>query len=576
MADIMPEYRENGAYTRTLVKYAGREFTVNVRDKHSLCVEIYNEYKKISETTGTFLDGRTSVVLPELERGIYWVKTICDGEVIADERFVFTDNAFPPVKPPKGIIYHIFVDRFAKGGIVRRRHDAVINNDWTNGVPQYAEYEGGYVENNMFFGGTLWGVADRINYIKSLGTEWLYLSPIFTAYSNHKYDTGDFMSVDSMFGGREALDNLISVCHRNGIKVILDGVFNHVGRDSVYFDYRDVYGNGAYHHPDSPYREWFDIKDDGTYDCWWGITNLPKVRKIESYRRFICEKVIPEYMKAGIDGWRLDVVDEYDTSFLTEITAATKKYKPDAVVIGEVWDDVTDKVAYSERKQYFCGACLDSAMNYPIRNALISYIKSGSADELKDTIENQIKHYPREKLLCMMNFLGTHDTERIITVLGDGFSNGIAGSILASKRLGEDEYASAKKLFKAAFTLLSCIPGVPSVYYGDEAGLQGYRDPFNRRPFPWGNEDNELVRFCRMISAIRSEHKALVCGSAEVTQCNDGFFVLKRRAENDTVVCVCNMSSEYKYYVNQNLTPLYGTNTLSPGEAGIFTEESYD
>ena len=502
MADIFPEYRENGVITHTFVKYAGREFTVKVSGRHLLCTEVYNEYKKVTDVVGEEMDGSTFVSLPELERGIYWVKVICDGDVIADERFVYVDDAYAPVKPPKGIIYHVFVDRFAKGGIVKRRPDAVMNYDWNNGIPQYAEYEGGYVENNMFFGGTLWGVADRINYIKSLGTEWLYLSPIFTAYSNHKYDTGDFMTVDGMFGGRKALDNLISVCHANGIKLILDGVFNHVGRDSVYFDYLDVYGNGAYHYADSPYREWFDIKNDGTYDCWWGITNLPKVRKTESYRRFICEKVIPEYMKAGIDGWRLDVVDEYDTSLLAGITEASKKYNPDAIIIGEVWDDVTDKVAYSERKQYFCGKCLDSAMNYPIRNAVISYFKSGDGSELKDVVENQIKHYPKEKLLCMMNFLGTHDTERIMTVLGDGFSNGVAGSVLASKKLGNDEYAAAKKLFKAAFALLSCLPGVPSIYYGDEAGLEGYRDPFNRRPFPWGKEDGELVNFCRIIAEI--------------------------------------------------------------------------
>lgn len=576
MADTIPEFRENGLPTCKFVKYAGREYTVGVGGRHSLYAEIYDENKKVSAVEGTFNGERTLAVLPELERGIYWVKVICDGDVVSDERFVFVDDAYAPVKPPKGIIYYVFVDRFAKGGIVRRRSDAVMNNDWTNGVPQYAEYEGGYVENNMFFGGTLWGVADRINYIKSLGTEWLYLSPIFTAYSNHKYDTGDFLSVDGMFGGREALDNLVFVCHSKGIKVILDGVFNHVGRDSVYFDYLDVYGNGAYNHPDSPYREWFDIKDDGTYDCWWGITNLPKVRKIESYRRFICEKVIPEYMKAGIDGWRLDVVDEYDTAFLAEITRSSKKYNPDAIILGEVWDDVTDKVAYSERKKYFCGECLDSAMNYPVRNAVIGYIKSGDASELKNVVENQIKHYPSEKLLCMMNFLGTHDTERIITVLGDGFSNGLAGSVLASKKLEDEDYAKGKKLLKAAFALLSCLPGVPAIYYGDEAGLEGYRDPFNRRPFPWGNEDAELIRFFRVMAGIRAEHSALVRGSAEVTQCNDGFFVVRRCCGSDNIVCVCNMSEGYKYYVNQNLTPIYGSNVLSPGETGIYKEERYE
>ena len=569
MIDMTPRFYSDGKITRSLVKYSGSAFCAVVPGARSTGLTLLSENVRVYENA---FHGDTAE-FPPMEAGVYGFVLSADGKVLAHDRIVYYEERYKLIEPPSGIIYHIFVDRFAKGGDVPVREDAVMNDDWYGGIPQYAEYPGQPVENNMFFGGTLYGVARKIGYLRSLGCEWLYLSPVFTAYSNHKYDTADFLSVDGMFGGDAALKELIAECHKNGVKLILDGVFNHVGDRSIYFDRFGKYG-GAYVNENSPYREWFDIRPDGSYDCWWGLENVPKIRKVKSYRDFICKTVIPRYMRMGIDGWRLDVVDEYSNDFLEEITAAAKRENPDAIIIGEVWEDVTDKVAYSERKKYFCGAWLDSAMNYPVRGAILDYFKNHDASLLKSTLETQLSHYPRRSLLCLMNMLGTHDTERVLTVLGGGSSDGKSGTQLAHERLSPEARSYAAKLLKAAFWLLFCLPGVPAVYYGDEAGLEGGRDPFDRLPFPWGREDEEILRTVRAASALRRAHECLYKGDTEIAQCNDGFIVIKRRFGDECAVCICNMSRGYDYKVDTRLVPLNGaSHVLMPGETGVYKEE---
>ncbi|MDD4124802.1 MAG: glycoside hydrolase family 13 protein [Eubacteriales bacterium] len=573
-------YYENGKKTEKLVKYTGRAFSV-CTEGHGLtsaCLKIYDDDGFVAEAAGV-KNGETHVfVFPELERGCYrfHIEAASSAGQFTSEpqRMLVVNNIYNTITPPNGIIYQIFPDRFAKGGTVPVRRDVVINDDWYGEITQYPENPGDYVENNEFFGGTLYGITAKLDYLSGMSCKWIYLNPIFTAYSNHKYDTGDFLSTDAMFGGEAALERLIAECHNRGMKLILDGVFNHVGRDSVYFDYKGI-NAGAYHNLNSPYREWFDIRDDGGYDCWWGITNLPKIKKTKSYRRFICDTVIPKYMKMGIDGWRLDVVDEYDNAFLEEITASAKRIDPNAVIIGEVWDDVTDKVAYSERKSYFYGAALDSATNYPLRDALIKYIKSGDAVYLKEELDNQINHYPEEKLDCMMNILGTHDTERILTVLGGDDNGNKTGKELADLRLTPQQREKGKKLLMAAYALLACLPGIPAVYYGDEAGLEGGRDPFNRKPFPWGREDGELVGYYRKINAIRANSQTLIKGKTKILQWNDGFFAFERECGSDIcggkIFCVCNMSANHVYYTDGSYIPLnLRDNKVYPGETGIY------
>ncbi len=315
-----------------------------------------------------------------------------------------------PARPDDpGIIYHVFVDRFRKAGDVPRRPDAVYREDWGGGIPEYADVKGGFLRNNSFFGGTLYGVTEKLEYIRALGASVIYLSPVAEAYSNHKYDVGDFMKVDAGFGGDRALAELTEKAASLGIRVMLDGVFNHVGDNSVYFNKYGTYPSiGAYQSKESPYADWFTFyRFPDLYECWWGVTNLPKVRKTPEYQAFITEQVIPHYMRLGVGGWRLDVVDEYSGAFLEGITRAVRACDPQAPVIGEVWEDASCKVAYGERKNYFCGGRLDGVTNYPLRDALIAFLTGrGYTQTLALTLHAQYLRYPAAHRRSLMNMLG--------------------------------------------------------------------------------------------------------------------------------------------------------------------------
>ena len=271
----------------------------------------------------------------------------------------------------KGIMYHIFVDRFNKGEIAPYyREDYVINDDWYNGIPQYAKNPGEPLKNNMFFGGNLKGIEDKLDYLESLGTKVIYLSPIFKAYSNHKYDTGDYMTVDEMFGGEEAFVSLLNKAKEKGMSIILDGVFNHTGDDSLYFNKYGKYdSDGACNCENSPYKNWFNFKCyPCDYDSWWGIDILPKLNQNnEDCRNYFVgdNGVIEKYTKMGIGGWRLDVADELPDEFLYQLRERVhKNSNGEGIVIGEVWENAAVKTAYGHRRNYFHGRQLDSVMNY--------------------------------------------------------------------------------------------------------------------------------------------------------------------------------------------------------------------
>jgi len=472
----------------------------------------------------------------------------------------------------EGIIYHVFVDRFCKSSIIKtkKRKDAVYYNDWENGIPEYPEYVGGFLNNNTFFGGNIWGVIEKLDYIQSLGTKTIYLSPIFKAYSNHKYDTGDYMQVDEGFGGDIALSELLKECKKRDMHVILDGVFNHVGEDSIYFNKFGKYDSlGAFQSKESKYYSWFNFynfPDD--YDSWWGIKNLPKVNKIPAFKNYICKDVIKKYMDMGISGWRLDVADELDGSFLKQITKSAKESKKDAVVIGEVWEDASCKSAYGESKHYFDDDRLDGVTNYPLRNGLISFIKSRNSNELKSIIRTLNSHYPSNKINYLMNILGTHDTERIITVLGGESSYGLPNKILAYKKMDSSTRDRAIKMLKDAFVLLMTLPGVPCVYYGDEAGIEGYHDPFNRRTFPWGREDKSLIKIVSHLSKIRNKSNALKNGEIKVFDSSSDVFAFERFTKDESVIVIVNYSDRdiilpiKNEYTNLISTEVYKKNVL--------------
>jgi len=430
-----------------------------------------------------------------------------------------------------GIIYHVFVDRFKKSGKCGVKDGAVLNPDWDGGIPQYAEYPGAHLSNNVFFGGDLYGVIEKLDYIASLGAKTIYLSPVFDAYSNHKYDGGDYMTVDSMFGGDEALRELCAAARERGISIILDGVFNHTGDDSVYFNKYDRYDSvGAYQSDESPYRSWYSFgtsRDD--YESWWGIKILPRVNSSHpDFQNFICGSVVDKWMKMGVSGWRLDVADELSEDFLMKFRDAVKERNPDGVIIGEVWEDATDKISYGSRRAYLCGGELDSVMNYPLRAAIIEYVKWGNCEFLRHCTEGTYRRYPKCSSDNLMNFLGTHDTERIITILGGVTAGDRSNAELSTLRMTVEEKAIAVSKLKLAYSIIAGLPGVPCVFYGDEAGLEGYRDPFCRRPFPWNDINVSLLDHYRKIGMIRCGTEVFRDGLFRIISLTDSHIVYER------------------------------------------------
>ena len=453
-----------------------------------------------------------------------------------------------------GVMYHVFVDRFFCGeGAVdlqkgRGDRPAVLNPDWKHGVPQYPDYPGAPLANNMFFGGNLWGVAEKLDYLTALGVKVIYLSPIFKAYSNHKYDTGDYMTVDPAFGGEPALKNLLEKAAARGIKVILDGVFNHTGDDSRYFNRYGTYDTeGAYQSEDSPYADWYHFRSfPEEFESWWGIPILPKLNhRTDACRTYFTgEKGVgAHYVNMGIGGWRLDVADELSDRFLDELRVSVKNASDnEAVIIGEVWENAADKIAYGYRRRYLQGKQLDSVMNYPVRNGILAFVRDGDGDKLYHTLTELYASYPRCVSDALMNLLGTHDTERILTVLGSEPEDyDRSNHELARATLSADKRAKALTLLRMAATLQFTVFGIPSVYYGDEVGVEGYHDPFCRLPFPWHEAEGEdavtyrteLLSFYRSLGALR-QSPAFHGGDFRILCHGDQHVVYERRSADGT------------------------------------------
>lgn len=442
-----------------------------------------------------------------------------------------------------GIIYQIFPDRFAKSEKKKTaiRDGAVYKSDWYNDIPDYPEKPGDAFANNCFFGGSLYGIAEKLDYLLSLGVTTVYLNPIFEAASNHKYDTGNYFKVDESFGGEAGFKKLISEIKKRGMHLVLDGVFNHTGDDSVYFNKYGRYNSvGAYQSVSSPYFDWYDFKSyPDEYASWWGVKILPSInKKSESFREFICGKdgVVRHYLKLGIDGWRLDVADELSDGFLDALRAASREEKKDALIIGEVWEDASYKIAYGSRRRYFRGSQLDSVMNYPLRNAITDYLLSGNSEIIAKSAVSLYLHYPKDVSDVLMNHLGTHDTERILNVLAADGSLSMTNRELADYKMSASAREKGKELLKLAAFLLYTLPGVPSVYYGDEIGLEGGRDPFNRMPYPWGKEDAALLSFFVGLGKLRRSHSDFTDGTFSVIYEGDGLFVYRR----GSLICAVN------------------------------------
>lgn len=469
------------------------------------------------------------------------------GENVQSWQLTVYEESSTPAWFGCGVVYQIFPDRFCRlelpdpAGMVGSR---TIHENWSN-LPDWRPDAQGEVRNCDFFGGSLQGILSKLDDLADFGVTVLYLNPVFESASNHRYNTADYRAIDPMLGTEDDFHHLCQEAKRRGIRVILDGVFNHTGSQSRYFNADGFYSDtGAAQSPDSPYYHWYSFHPwPADYDAWWGIRTLPAVREdAPDYRDFIIrgqDSVVRHWLRAGASGWRLDVADELPDDFIGEIRTAMEETAPDSFLLGEVWEDATTKIAYSMRRRYLLGQELHGVMNYPFRTALIAYLLGGDADEFRETLESLRENYPPHAFYSLMNFLSTHDTPRILTVLG-------ADHVPDSKeeravfRLSPARRQLGLKRLRLAALVLFTFPGAPTVYYGDEAGMEGWEDPFNRAGYPWGQEDSELKSFFSKLVHLRREQPALQTGQLHWRWTAGSLLVFARELDGQLLTTVVN------------------------------------
>ncbi len=451
------------------------------------------------------------------------------------------------------VFYQIFPDRFARSGpcdLTGKLRPYTLHNSWYEDVSWQPTPEG-LVLNNDFFGGNFRGIRDKLSYLAGLGVGILYLNPISKSFSSHRYDTGDYKTPDPILGTLEDFKALCAQAHKLGIRVILDGVFSHTGSNSLYFNKEGAFGDGgAYRDPKSPYFTWYTFQQyPDSYSSWWNFDTLPTVNKLDpAFVEYIVtgeDSVIAHWLRLGADGFRLDVADELPNEFMLLLKKQLRALKPDALLLGEVWEDASNKEAYDVRRRYFVDGTLDSVMNYPFRNAILDYMWDRDQGQgLKERVMTIAENYPPHVFLCNMNHLGTHDTPRILTALVDSREG--TREELAQRRLTAHQRERAREKLQMASFLQYTLPGAPSLYYGDEAGMEGGKDPFNRRTYPWGKQDPVLLEHYRRLGQLRQEQEALRLGDIQFFKSQDHCIGFTRTYQGKTLrICINRSGSSW-------------------------------
>lgn len=458
-----------------------------------------------------------------------------------------------------GMMYHVFVDRFRRGSKeemleMKRR---VIHKDWNEEMVIGPDKDG--IWNNDFYGGDLKGIEEKLDYIKSLGCNILYLSPIVWSQSNHRYDTADYENVDPYAGCNEDLKSLCDEAHKRRMKVVLDAVFNHTGNDSKYFDeYKEFGEDGAFYNHDSKYAKFYrkHYGDDGKvyYDYWWGMKNLPVCDgNSKVWQEYILGEggVIDKWFNLGIDGLRLDVADELTDDFIEKIRLAVKRNKEDGFILGEVWKNPM----YMNRSYISSGKGMDSVMNYPLVDSLIRYFKYADVDKLIRTITSIKDEYPEGMINTLMNFTSTHDISRPLNFFGasEEFSeysewawnpNNGSSEYCKNFKLTQEQYDKGKEIYQAYVSALAFMPGIFSIFYGDEVGVEGLGNLANRRPYPWGKEDKNLLEFFRSVGNIRINEAFLKRADINLLKVNREVLMYERVAGDEKAIVAINRTPE--------------------------------
>lgn len=496
-----------------------------------------------------------------------------EGEIyhsVPESRYqitLYSKDYHSPDWMKNAVVYQIFPDRFFRG---KETPFHGISRSW-NEEPFYRpdQFGGEYLSND-FFGGNFDGIRLKLPYLAELGVTVIYLNPVSKAFSNHRYDTGDYETPDELLGTVQDFEELAREAKKLGIRIILDGVFSHTGADSKYFN---KYGNydsvGAFQSKDSPYYSWYSFSEfPHKYESWWGFDTLPNVKELdEGFLSYIAEgkdSVIRTWLRRGASGLRLDVADELPDSFIEKVRAAIKSENPDSMLIGEVWEDASNKVSYGEQRAFLWGNELDSVMNYVFREAVLSYLTGGNAQLFASKLHSLTENYPKEALYSAMNLLSSHDVPRALTVLSG------APDFRTLSRIEQHDYVIdegkkelARRRMVLAIALQMTLPGAPSLYYGDEAGMFGYADPFNRAPMDWNHEGSEILKQTKLFAKLRKGNKSLCTGFYKLITAENGIICYMRSLEDgkdafgkscdgEDIIIIVNAEDCHRY-ININL-----------------------
>lgn len=471
---------------------------------------------------------------------------------------VYDPDFATPAWAEGAVMYQIFPDRFAPGGhaaasgaAYHRRLGRTIqmHKSWDEPVKYLPDPgEADYYPND-FYGGTLRGITKHLPQLRALGVDCLYLNPIFESDSNHRYNTADYGRVDPMLGSQEDLQALFTAAAELGIRVLLDGVFSHTGDDSVYFNKYGRYPDlGAYQSEASPYARWYSFQSfPEQYRCWWGFPSLPEVDENDpGWQNYVIrgkDAILRRWLRQGAAGWRLDVADELPDAVIARMRRAVKQEQADALLLGEVWEDATTKISYGARRDYALGRGLDSVMNYPLREAVLRFaLGQLDAGGLAAFLTQQRLNYPLPMYRCLMNHLGTHDTARLRTVLGSGSDGaGLSRTEQAAFRLSPEQDARGGALQRLCAAIQFALPGMPCVYYGDEEGMQGFRDPFCRAPYR--RQDKALRQYYAGLAAQRKDSPALTQGDAAFAACDPDTLCILRYTGAEAALVAVNRGS---------------------------------
>lgn len=509
--------------------------------------------------------GGKTYVVHNNDNGIPWTKekgsngagVVSEKPASADSIRRFRHSVYrPDFRVPDWaadtVYYYIFPDRFRNGdrrndpqpGVDKYQDQGVeFHADWNSRPFKPGSGDGSdQVYNNDFYGGDIAGIIEKLDYIRDLGANAIYMTPIFEAASNHKYDTADYRNIDPAFGDNQDFMRLAEEAAKRGMRVIPDTSLNHVGSDSIYFDrYSNHGGKGAFAgskvRPDSPYAGWFTFdttrSDPGQqFKGWLNVSDLPEIDKASSgFRRFAYgapDSVMKLWLDRGAAGWRMDVAPWVPDDFWREWRAAIKAHRPDALTIAETWFDSS---------KYLLGDTFDSTMNYIFRNSVLDYAAGGKAGALYANLEYLREVYPAQAFYALMNLLSSHDQARSLHVFG-----------YADDQTDPAAIALAKRRLKLAVFFQMIFPGAPTIYYGDEVGVTGGDDPYNRATYPWadlgGKPDLALLADFKTLTKLRREHAVLRRGSLEAPLFSDDHvIVLLRRLDSTWAITATNNSA---------------------------------